>query len=280
MKTADKEKQSVLALLWHDSEAEGYTDLLPTEWFARIGHAKGRTHQVRGPRKGFREAKCDVKISSTDAQLNYEPYQRFNEQQRVDIGVLRIQFASNSRKDVTFVSWRDVDAGSFNPCSITVKVESTLTVSDSAFDELLLIEGNPTLRSHFVRERKPELVRAKKRAVLSATGRLACEACTFCFSDMFGDLGENFCEVHHKESLASSGARKVGIADLAVLCSNCHQMIHRTGSKMWTVARLASYLRKRSKRDELRRRKQRYLQHPVSRRTWEQVKQRARSQHG
>jgi putative addiction module component (TIGR02574 family) len=34
-----------------------------------------------------------------------------------------------------------------------------------------------------------------------------------------------------------------------------------------------------SKRDELRRRKAKFLQHPASGRTWEQVKQRARSQH-
>ena len=33
------------------------------------------------------------------------------------------------------------------------------------------------------------------------------------------------------------------------------------------------------KRDELRRRKERYLQHPASGRTWEQVKERARAQH-
>jgi len=34
-----------------------------------------------------------------------------------------------------------------------------------------------------------------------------------------------------------------------------------------------------AKRDELRRRKERFLQHPASGRAWEQVKQRARSQH-
>jgi putative addiction module component (TIGR02574 family) len=33
------------------------------------------------------------------------------------------------------------------------------------------------------------------------------------------------------------------------------------------------------KRDELRRRKERFLRHPNSGRTWEQVKQRARSRH-
>lgn len=33
------------------------------------------------------------------------------------------------------------------------------------------------------------------------------------------------------------------------------------------------------KRDELRRRKQRFLEHPSSARSWEQVKQRARAQH-
>ena len=34
-----------------------------------------------------------------------------------------------------------------------------------------------------------------------------------------------------------------------------------------------------AKRDELRRRKERFLQHPASGRTWEQVAQRARAQH-
>ena len=33
------------------------------------------------------------------------------------------------------------------------------------------------------------------------------------------------------------------------------------------------------KRDELRRRKERYLQHPASGRTWEEIKQRARAQY-
>jgi len=33
------------------------------------------------------------------------------------------------------------------------------------------------------------------------------------------------------------------------------------------------------KREELRRRKQRFLEHPASGRTWDQVKQRARAQH-
>ncbi len=34
-----------------------------------------------------------------------------------------------------------------------------------------------------------------------------------------------------------------------------------------------------AKCDDLRRRKQRYLQHPASARTWQQVQQRARAQH-
>ena len=34
-----------------------------------------------------------------------------------------------------------------------------------------------------------------------------------------------------------------------------------------------------AKRDELRRRKERFLAHPASGRTWEQVKQQARAQH-
>ncbi|MDP4006710.1 EVE domain-containing protein [Methylobacterium sp. NEAU K] len=57
-----------------------------------------------------------------------------------------------------------------------------------------------------------------------------CEACGFAFGDMYGDLGSEFIEAHHLHPLASLSEGeeiRFGINDFAVLCSNCHRMIHR-----------------------------------------------------
>ena len=48
------------------------------------------------------------------------------------------------------------------------------------------------------------------------------------FLFFYGKLGEGYCEVHHKIPLASFDAKRVTrLDDLAIVCSNCHRMIHR-----------------------------------------------------
>lgn len=92
-----------------------------------------------------------------------------------------------------------------------------------------VIEGEARLVAHLHRERNPALAKRKKEEVLRTTGRLACEACDFEFGKVYPVIGDNFCEVHHRAPLAlASKARVVKLADLAILCANCHRMIHRT----------------------------------------------------
>lgn len=103
-------------------------------------------------------------------------------------------------------------------------------------------EGAVSLEEHLVRERNAALTGAKKADVLRATGRLACEACGFDFAVRYGEIGNGFCEVHHTKPLASrSGSETTSLHDLAVLCSNCHSIIHRT-EPMWSVAALVAHL--------------------------------------
>lgn len=103
-------------------------------------------------------------------------------------------------------------------------------------------EGRVSLEEHLVRERNAALVNAKKADVLRATGRLACEACNFDFAVTYGKVGNGFCEVHHTKPLGSrNGSESTSLKDLAVLCSNCHSIIHRT-KPMWSVAALAAHL--------------------------------------
>lgn len=89
-------------------------------------------------------------------------------------------------------------------------------------------EGRKKLVRHLRRERNPGLVNAKKRAVKSATGQLACEACGFRFGDVYGCVAVDFCEVHHLKPLADWNAATITtLDDLAIICSNCHRIIHR-----------------------------------------------------
>ena len=90
-------------------------------------------------------------------------------------------------------------------------------------------EGRLLYHRHAQRERNPEIVRKKKKQALQATGRLACEVCDFDFVSTYGDLGEGFIECHHTVPLAKPGApRTTRLSDLALLCANCHRMIHRS----------------------------------------------------
>jgi hypothetical protein len=61
----------------------------------------------------------------------------------------------------------------------------------------------------------------------------ACKVCGFDFEKAYGPLGENFAEVHHLNPLSErppdewTEAVRTNIAEVTVLCANCHRMIHR-----------------------------------------------------
>lgn len=105
-------------------------------------------------------------------------------------------------------------------------------------DEDEVGEGRLLYRLHRARERNRSIVKRKKAAVLKAGGKLACEACDLVFAEMYGSVGGDYIEVHHRVPLHVSGPTTTRIADLALICANCHRMIHQ--SKPWlTVEELA-----------------------------------------
>jgi HNH endonuclease len=91
-------------------------------------------------------------------------------------------------------------------------------------------EGTVHERLAKTRSRSDRLRKEKIRAVMKANdGRLACEVpgCGFDFSEVYGEeLGSGYAHVHHKRPLAM-GKGKTGLKDLAIVCANCHAMIHR-----------------------------------------------------
>ena len=118
------------------------------------------------------------------------------------------------------------------------------TVADLAGDGIEEAEeGRVITAMHRRYERNAALVQAKKKRALVTLGRLACEACGFDFHERYGDLGEGFIECHHAKPVHTlRPGDKTKAADLRLLCSNCHRMVH--AKRPWlTMEQLAAVLR-------------------------------------
>ena len=128
-----------------------------------------------------------------------------------------------------FLSVRNPDCATIWPDIAAELPAHVLTDVDSDFSAL---EGTSGRVDHLRRERSRELVDRKKHAVLMATNRLECEVCGFDFAGVYGPRGSNFCEVHHLKPLSDVQSEvETHLQDLAIVCSNCHRMLHR---EPWT----------------------------------------------
>jgi len=92
-------------------------------------------------------------------------------------------------------------------------------------------EGKKKIRSHLSRERSPFLMAIVKTQRKQEDPLLKCDVCKFSFIERYGDLGEDFIEGHHIIPLASlEEGQRTKPEDIALVCSNCHRMIHRNGN--------------------------------------------------
>ena len=95
-------------------------------------------------------------------------------------------------------------------------------------DEAVYPEGREVLVQHKKRERNSAVVQAAKAMFLRKHGKFVCQACGFDFQDFYGDVGRGFIEAHHTMPVSELRAgSKTKAADIALVCSNCHRMLHR-----------------------------------------------------
>lgn len=98
--------------------------------------------------------------------------------------------------------------------------------SDERNPGIETVDGGKVVRSHVTRERSRELVQMAKRVFkANHNGRLFCEVCGFDFSAVYGPC--EYIEAHHKIPLRDliEGV-KTKPSDLAMVCANCHRMLH------------------------------------------------------
>ena len=89
-------------------------------------------------------------------------------------------------------------------------------------------EGKIIERKHKARERNPLVIAIAKENFKTKNGKLFCEICEFDFEDKYGELGKGFIEGHHTIAVSEMDIdHKTKPEDIALLCSNCHKMVHK-----------------------------------------------------
>jgi 5-methylcytosine-specific restriction protein A len=109
----------------------------------------------------------------------------------------------------------------------TGELQALSVTGDEELDDYSAPEGRLLMRRHMARERNRGLRKRKIESVLKQGGRLYCEACGFDFETVYGERGAGYIECHHVVPLHEAGEGRTKLKDLALICANCHRMIHR-----------------------------------------------------
>jgi len=107
-------------------------------------------------------------------------------------------------------------------------VQDKISSIEAEVDEATGLEGGIIYKTHRYIERDYSIVKRKKRNTLKERGKLECEVCEFDFHKYYGARGAGFAECHHIKPLHTISVKtKTKEKDLAILCANCHRMIHK-----------------------------------------------------
>jgi 5-methylcytosine-specific restriction protein A len=177
-------------------------------------------HPVDNRPENFRSPDA-VSRKTSDLATAHPSYQgRRTRGGKADLRVIE-QFIADPQHmlDVAAALRAGLDSGDFD-----LVTEARVTELKDAEAE----EGGLLMRRHRTRERDPKLRDAKIAQALATGGGLACEVCGFDFAATYGERGAGYIESHHVVPLHVTGSRTVRLDDLALICSNCHRMIHRT----------------------------------------------------
>ena len=128
--------------------------------------------------------------------------------------------------------------------SLGAKIEELPAASEESDQALEYLgkEGKERFILHRKKERDRKLVRVAKLNFKLRYGKLFCESCGLCFEEFYGPLGAEFIEAHHRLPLGKvTEETAVSPTDLAMLCANCHRMIHReAGTDVSDLAKLVA----------------------------------------
>lgn len=133
--------------------------------------------------------------------------------------------------------------------AIVEKQNKNIKVAE--ISEQTALEGGSKLAVHLRYERNSAFVKKIKEKALQENMMLNCEVCGFSFLDKYGKVGGGFIEAHHINPLNEREGKQVTKkVDIALICSNCHRMLHRIiDGKFLTVLELKEIINSRHNKE-------------------------------
>jgi hypothetical protein len=149
------------------------------------------------------------------------------------------------RRLAPFVTGQEVA----DACGLPIPRDAGVVPRRLAKDVLAVLSGKPL--DNFDRaiegvgtESRSKQRNAKLRKLARERADDKCEACDRDFSLLADGLGSRCLVVHHKRQIRDyDEPRETRLSELAVVCANCHMMIHSDPTKALTVAQLRRKLR-------------------------------------
>jgi 5-methylcytosine-specific restriction protein A len=132
---------------------------------------------------------------------------------------------------------------------IRAGIEIVEGVKEESNDDDVFAEGRVVTETHLRRERDP-MLRKRLLEQRQASGGLRCDVCACVPTNHNPNLREAIFEAHHILPLAAGRKRKTQLKDMALLCANCHRMVHRAiaVSKRWlTLEEVAAQILRRER---------------------------------
>ena len=198
----------------------------------------------------FQQAAADIDRNGVPPERNSVHYDLVIENRRYPpkfIISLAIKFATG--KEYPAGDFNAVEAKSYferNGYTVIDRRKEAEASVVSEDDESAFPEGRESFKRHRHLERDGSMPRKAKAKRLAETGKLECDVCSLDFHRVYGDLGYGFIEAHHKLPVSEiKGITKTKIGDLALVCSNCHRMLHR-GKQLLSVADLKRRIHERT----------------------------------
>ena len=119
-------------------------------------------------------------------------------------------------------------------------LKKPLNTACLAASNISALEGELIEQKSYRRKRDGRLRRV---ALNGSVG--VCAVCDVDFSLVLGGKGIRVLQAHHKRQLSQSSRPKINTPqDLAVVCANCHALIHINPKKALTIASIRSMLRR------------------------------------
>ncbi|MET3911938.1 hypothetical protein ABID59_006305 [Bradyrhizobium sp. S3.3.6] len=214
----------MIIVKWLEGDSRGYDDHLPDECIRTPGVNSQLEHAIVGPNGWIRIGRCSVTVKGKSVTFDYAGgHSAWNAEQEFYLGQMRFEFVSSTRSGVPKVLWKDEgDDDEFQQGYAVAEFRS-----DSSAQSISSDEGDAQLKTHLARERSAALRQEKLLSELGLTGSIRCEVCSGDLVKQYGKHGLAGYEIHHRKPIAN-GSRETYLKDLAILCANCHRILHRT----------------------------------------------------